>query len=175
MYIPAIVCCAYSVNEQRQTNCFCCSGRFFVVVRVVLRSCVVTDVNALTVMLSYETPRRTGNTFSCLTTRIPRRLLFTLPGKSFMLSKLSLCQGKFCEKTNKRVKRLFTIHLQSVNESVSQWVGQSAHPSYRLTICQSALSYVCPLVGQSVNESVLQSVSPSDNCNLIHVFPFFAT
>ena len=122
LYIPAIVCCTYSVNEQRQTNCFCCSGRFFVVVRVVLRSCVVTDVNALTVMLSYETPRRTGNTFSCLTTRIPRRLLFTLPGKSFTSSKRSLCQGKFCEKTNKRVKRLLTVHVHSVNESVSQLI-----------------------------------------------------
>ena len=71
------------------------------VVRVVLRSCVVMDVSALTVMLSYETPRRTGNTFSCPTTRIPRRLLFTLPGKSFTSSKRSLCQGKFCERTNK--------------------------------------------------------------------------
>lgn len=111
MCITAIVRCTYSATEQRQTNCFCCSGRFCVVVCVVRRSCVVTDVSASTVMLSYEIPRRTGNTFSYLTTRIPRRLLFTLPEKSFMLSKRSLCQGKFCEKTNKRRKHQFTMHL----------------------------------------------------------------
>ena len=64
---------------------FYCSGRFCVVVRVVVHLCVVLDANASIVMHKNEIPRQTGIIFSCQATRIPRRLPFTLRGKSFML------------------------------------------------------------------------------------------
>ena len=54
------------------------------VVCVAVHLCVVLDVNASIVMHKNEILRQTGIIFSCLATRIPRRLPFTLRGKSFM-------------------------------------------------------------------------------------------
>ena len=111
-------------------------------------------VSALTVMLSYETPRRTGNIFSCPTTRIPRRLLFTLPGKSFTSSKRSLCQGKFCKKTNKE----WNVCLRYM---CSQSVSWSVSSSFLLCNCLSVSQSVLPSAIQTIRMSAFQSVSRS--------------
>ena len=131
------------------------------VVRVVPRSCVVTDVNASTVMLNYEIPRRTGNTFIYPTTRIPRRLLFTLQGKSYISSKRSLSQGKFCEITNK-TSESSVYHTFAVSpESVGSSVLPSNHPSFRPSVSQSIRLPFRPSVCLSFSQSVSQSVRPS--------------
>ena len=115
-------------------------------------------------MLSYEILRRTGNTFSCLTTRIPRRLLFTLPGKSFMSSKRSLSQGKFCEKADKTNEALICspyIYSESVNQSARPSCHLTIRPSVRLPVHPYVCLSVSRSVSPSVNESVCPSISPS--------------